>query len=89
MDSIQFIIFCVGVFGLFIWNRTETRADIRHMDAKLESNRNLSITIHKETQEMIRAIEKEIKDFHGRLERQDAEFKAHLMYEHKTKNNAT
>ncbi len=31
---------------------------------------------------IIDGIQKEMKDFHGRLERQDAEFKAHLMYEH-------
>ena len=29
------------------------------------------------------AIQQEIKDFHGKLERQDAEFKAHLLYQHK------
>ena len=34
---------------------------------------------------MIKAIHEEIKDFHGRLERQDAEFKAHLMYNHDKK----
>lgn len=28
---------------------------------------------------MIDGIQKEMKDFHGRLERLDAEFKAHLM----------
>lgn len=28
----------------------------------------------------IEAIQKEMADFHGRLERQDAEFKAHLHY---------
>lgn len=49
MEWVQFIIFFVGIFGLFIWNRTESRADIRHMDTRL------------------RAIEDEIKDFHGRL----------------------
>jgi len=33
--------------------------------------------------EEIRAIHGEIKDFHGKLERQDADFKAHLMHLHK------
>ncbi|HEY3527468.1 MAG TPA: hypothetical protein VGK47_14830 [Nitrososphaeraceae archaeon] len=56
MDWIQFIIFAGGVFGCFFWNRSESRADIRHMDAKLESNR-----------ELVRAIHDEIKDFHNRL----------------------
>lgn len=56
MDWTQFILFFIGVFGLFIWNRTESRADIRHMDNKLDSMRNL-----------IQAIHDEMKDFHGRL----------------------
>ena len=56
MEWTQFIIFFLGVGGLFIWNRTESRADIRHMDAKLESNRNLVMAIHEE-----------IRDFHNRL----------------------
>lgn len=56
MDWTQFSIFFIGVFGLFIWNRTESRADIRHMDTKLES-----------TRELVRAIHDEMKDFHGRL----------------------
>jgi len=34
-------------------------------------------------------IQKESKDFHGRLERQDAEFKSHIMhfYEERSKND--
>ena len=56
MEWIQFIIFFIGVFGLFIWNRTESRADIRHMDTKLDANR-----------ELINAIHLEMKDFHSRL----------------------
>lgn len=56
MEWTQFIIFFIGVFGLFIWNRAEGRADARHMDAKLEGQRNLMNAIHDE-----------IKDFHGRL----------------------
>ena len=47
MHWTQFIIFFVGVFGLFIWNRTESRADIRHMDSKLEGQRNLMNAIRK------------------------------------------
>lgn len=56
MDWTQFIIFFIGVFGLFLWNRTEGRADARHMDAKLEGQRNLMNAIHEE-----------MKDFHKRL----------------------
>lgn len=56
MEWTQFVIFCVGVFGLFIWNRTESRNDARHTDAKLEAIRQLMY-----------AIIEESKDFHGRL----------------------
>jgi hypothetical protein len=56
MEWVQFTIFFIGVFGLFIWNRAEGRADARHMDAKLEGQRNLMNAIHDE-----------IKDFHSRL----------------------
>lgn len=56
MDWTQFGLMLTAFVGLFIWNRTESRADMRHMDTKLESNRNLILAIHEE-----------IKDFHGRL----------------------
>jgi hypothetical protein len=72
MDWAQFALFFIAVFGLFVWNRSESRTDIRHMDAKLESNRNLTIDFHT-------AIQAEMKDFHARLERIDAEFKANLL----------
>lgn len=44
------------VIPLFLWVRSESRADIRHMDTKLEANR-----------ELVRAIHEEVKDFHARL----------------------
>lgn len=44
------------IIPLFLWNRSESRADIRHMDAKLES-----------TRELVRAIHEETRDFHNRL----------------------
>ena len=44
------------IIPLFLWNRSESRADIRHMDSKLESTRDL-----------VRAIHDEMKDFHNRL----------------------
>lgn len=60
MEWVQFFIFCLGVGGLWFWQRTETRTDIRHMDMKLDANRELIHAIHKETTEMMR-------DFHYRL----------------------
>ena len=49
MDWTQFAIFFIGAFGLFIWNRTESISDMRHMLNILD------------------AIQKEMKEFHGRL----------------------
>ena len=48
------------ILPLWLWNRTESRADNRHMDAKLEANQ-------KQVIELISAIKDEMKDFHGRL----------------------
>jgi len=76
MEWTQFAIFFIGVFGLFIWNRTESRADMRHMDTKLDSFR-------EETNAMIKAIQNEMKDFHTKLALQDQEYKNHLMNMHK------
>ena len=56
MEWTQFIIFFVGVFGLWIWNRSEGRSDYRHMQSMIQSNR-----------DVIDAIREDIKDFHGRL----------------------
>ncbi len=44
------------IIPLFLWNRSESRADIRHMDSKLES-----------TRELVKAIHDEMRDFHERL----------------------
>lgn len=65
--------------ALFFWSRSESRQDARHLDQKIE-------LIRSETNEMIQAIHQEMKDFHGRLERMDAEFKAHILHNHATKD---
>lgn len=49
MEWTQFLILIATLAGLFIWNRSESRADYRHLES------------------LIRAIQDEIKDFHGRL----------------------
>lgn len=67
MDWIQFVIFIGSTVGLFFWNRSESRADYRHMDAKLEA-----------TRELVRAIFDESKEFHAKLALQDLEFKMRL-----------
>ncbi len=60
MDGFQILGLILGnaavIVPLFLWNRSESRADIRHMDSKLEA-----------TRELVRAIYDESKDFHARL----------------------
>jgi hypothetical protein len=56
MDWTQVLVILGTNMGLFLWNRSESRTDIRHMDSKLES-----------TRELVRAIHDEMKDFHNRL----------------------
>lgn len=56
MDWIQLTIFIMSVVGLFLWNRTESRSDMRNVDSKLEGQNNL-----------IKEIKTESKEFHGRL----------------------
>lgn len=79
MDWTQFAIFFMGVGGLFMWNRVEARSDARTWHAESAADRRDMLTI-------IREMKEEMKDFHGRLERHDAEFKAHIMYHHGNKN---
>ena len=63
------------VFAVIATNLGTVIALYFNVDRKLEEHR-------KETNDILRAIQAEIKDFHGKLERQDADFKAHLLYAH-------
>ena len=60
MGILELIAVLVTIAGLFIWNRTESRADARHMENLIKSNRDLIDTIHKEWME-------EAKNYHARL----------------------
>jgi hypothetical protein len=53
MDWVQFALFFMGVFGVWMWSRAESRADMRHSDSKIDG--------------LVKAIQDEMKDFHGRL----------------------
>jgi len=44
------------ILPMFFWVRSESRADIRHVENQIDSIR-----------ELTRAIHLEVKDFHGRL----------------------
>jgi len=71
MDLVTVLTLILGngalIIPLFLWNRSESRADIRHMDAKLESTRDLVRAIHEESKNFQIAMLQESKDFHGRL----------------------
>lgn len=71
MDWTQFATLSLAFIAIFIWNRTESRNDIRHIDAQLQANRELVREVQKENIIMINslhnAILQEMKDFHGRL----------------------
>lgn len=60
MDWMQFAIFLITSMGMFFWNRSESRSDIRHMDTKFEEHR-------REVNSLLKAIHDEMSDFHARL----------------------
>jgi hypothetical protein len=60
MEWVQFILMLITFVGLFIWNRTESRADYRHTDAKIEAIRQLIHEMHKDSME-------ERREFHSKL----------------------
>ncbi len=39
MEWTQFVIFSVSVFGLFLWNRSESRTDMRQTQALIDAIR--------------------------------------------------
>lgn len=57
---IQILSLFMANAGLIIWFRSESRNDWRHMDNKIDANQ-------KETNQLIKAIHEEMKDFHARL----------------------
>ncbi len=75
MDWMQILLIVGANLGttisLFLWSRHEAGEDRKEHAAD-----------RRETQQLIRDIQNEMKNFHGRLEKQDAEFKAHMIYEH-------
>ena len=82
------------VFAIVATNLGTVLALYINLDKKLEENRKETNSILHGIHGEINAIQAEMKDFHGRLERidaefkgkmalQDAEFKAHLKNDHK------
>lgn len=60
MEWLQILALILGnaafIIPMFLWNRAESRADYRHIDARMEA-----------TRELVYAIHMEMKDFHARL----------------------
>jgi DNA anti-recombination protein RmuC len=81
MEWLQFAIILVTFVGLFIWNRAESRADIRHMDTKLESNRNLSLEINKENKEIIQQIRDENREISQQIRDENREISQQIRDE--------
>ena len=70
----------ITVFAVVATNLGTIVALYMHMDKKLDAHR-------KESHDILKGIADEMKDFHGRLERIDAEFKAHTMHYHMRAKN--
>lgn len=54
--TIELVILLGTIVGLFIWNRSESRQDMR-----------MAREDYRRIEDLIEAIKDEIKDFHGRL----------------------
>ena len=78
MDWTQVLTIIGGNLGVFLWLRSESSADRRQMQQESAADR-------RDILQLIREIKDEAKEFHGKLERQDAEFKAHLIHQHTLK----
>lgn len=71
MDWIQFGLLLISIGGMFMWLRSD-----------IALNRTESAADRRDILQIIREIQQENKDFHGRLAVQDAEFKSHMMHIH-------
>lgn len=67
MGILELIVVLVTIAGLFIWNRTESRADSRHNEARIDAIRNLIDEIRKDGMRFREEWLKETKEFHSRL----------------------
>jgi hypothetical protein len=75
------------VFAVIATNLGTIIALYIQLDKKLDVQRAETTTrldaSRTETNAILLGIQQEIKDFHGKMERLDAEFKSHLMHQHK------
>jgi hypothetical protein len=63
------------ILPMWLWSRSEARADARRSDEQ-------NIQLRREMIDIMRSMEQENRDFHGRLERQDAEIRGEMKVIH-------
>lgn len=84
--NIALAIVAIGTtITLFLWARSEANADRRNFQEIQRQDRKDFLQLVRNIENNINAIQKEMFDFHHKLEKQDAEFKTHLL--HKNKNS--
>lgn len=60
MDWTQVLTILGGNMALFLWATRQARTDFLYLDKKIDEHR-------KETNQIIKAIQEEIKDFHSKI----------------------
>lgn len=60
MDWAQVLTIIIANLGIFLWLRTESSADRRHMQQEASADR-------RDLLQLIREIKDELKEFHGRM----------------------
>ncbi len=60
MEWYQVATIIISNLSMFLWATRQARTDFLHLDRKLEENR-------KETQQIVKAIQEEVKEFHNRI----------------------
>lgn len=55
------------ILPLFLWNRSESRADIRQLHEIQREDRKDLLQMSKNLETVLEAIQDECRDFHGRL----------------------
>lgn len=77
MDWIQFGILLISLGSMFMWLRSD-----------INLNRTEAAADRRDLLQIIREIQAENKDFHGRLERHDTEYKSQMMHYHQERNKS-
>lgn len=69
MSDVLIIILTMSglMISLFLWLRSESNADRRHITEIQSADRKELLTLIKSIENHVSAIEWEVKDFHGRL----------------------